>query len=584
MKNKLLESALEYLSKSLSIIPVNPTTKKPMLYSWKEFQNRLPTVIEIEKWWTKWPWANIGLVTGKLSGLCVVDIDPRNGGTNDGLTITISSRTGGGGRHYFYKYYPDLHCKNGLRAGVDFKTDGGYVVLPPSQHNSGNYYEWVIPPGKIEFNTLPPWIVEESSLYKSTTNRLESKINGVGEGQRNETATSVVGKLLVHMPKEDWESVCWPLTKAWNAQNTPPLSERELKTVFDSISSRELSRSENRSIYSNDRATEKVPLETISLGKLREIEFPPNKWIVDGLIPQNGITCISGKPKVGKSLFSLSLAGSIASGTLFLDKFEVETGGVLVISKEDPLRLIKERTSTSFFTDKPIYFCTTAQLLLDSDTYISEIIGIIREHDIKVIIIDSFRRIFRGEENSSQSISQVHNIFKMLLKENISIIFIHHHSKDGFFKKEDTDKLRGSSDILAMLDSLIILERKSEDKIKITQAALRSDKPLKPFLIRIPNFTEEDPSFKFVDFVEEDKEKKFIAKEDILNFLQGAEYNQTEIINNLIALNKYRQTTIKEALAELVEEQEISFRSSGNQKIYARFQQQINSQLSMEEL
>jgi len=62
----------------------------------------------IQRWWTRWPDANIGVATGQISGFVVIDVDPRNGGqlTLDDLEVehgkfppTVESLTGGGGRH-----------------------------------------------------------------------------------------------------------------------------------------------------------------------------------------------------------------------------------------------------------------------------------------------------------------------------------------------------------------------------------------------------------------------------------------------------------------------------------------------------
>ena len=62
---------------------------------------------QVSRWWTRWPDANIGIPTGKTSGLLVVDIDPRNGGDESweslvskggSLPATAEQITGGGGR------------------------------------------------------------------------------------------------------------------------------------------------------------------------------------------------------------------------------------------------------------------------------------------------------------------------------------------------------------------------------------------------------------------------------------------------------------------------------------------------------
>ena len=89
--------------------------------------------------------------------MIVLDLDPRHGGYNsledyeinrpDGpLPQTLKASTGGGGKHLFFWYPPDITIKNDNRGkwlkGVDIKSDGGYVILPEAEHISGGRYNW----------------------------------------------------------------------------------------------------------------------------------------------------------------------------------------------------------------------------------------------------------------------------------------------------------------------------------------------------------------------------------------------------------------------------------------------------------
>jgi len=110
---------------------------------------------EIRGWWTKWPDANIGIVTGQLSRLLVVDVDPRHGGLESlprlesiigPLPVSYTVTTGGGGTHYYFALPPGVAVpsSNGkIAPGIDIKADGGYIVAPPSLHKSGRCYERV---------------------------------------------------------------------------------------------------------------------------------------------------------------------------------------------------------------------------------------------------------------------------------------------------------------------------------------------------------------------------------------------------------------------------------------------------------
>lgn len=233
------EAALKYLSKDWSIIPINPTSKKPCLESWIEYQKRLPTIDEINDWWSKWPWANIGVVTGKLSGVSVVDVDPRHGGTTDNLPDTVKSQTGGGGWHYFCKYCPDVYSLNDFgqgisRGGLDIKSDGGYVILPPSVHNSGNKYVWITPPFVNEYAPLPDWIiglVKDHSYEKLDINAFI----GTKEGRRDSRLFGMAYTLLRFETKSRnvLDAMFW-----LNSTFKPPLEESIVLKKFESAATR----------------------------------------------------------------------------------------------------------------------------------------------------------------------------------------------------------------------------------------------------------------------------------------------------------------------------------------------------------
>ena len=128
---------------------------------------------QVREWWTHWPWAGVGLLTGARSGLVVVDIDPAHGGRESlaalrsersELPRTLYARTGGGGWHLFYAH-PGHHVANstgrlGSRTvpGVDLRADGGYVVAAPSGHRSGGRYTWASGPETLA--AMPAFIAE----------------------------------------------------------------------------------------------------------------------------------------------------------------------------------------------------------------------------------------------------------------------------------------------------------------------------------------------------------------------------------------------------------------------------------------
>lgn len=123
---------------------------------------------QIEAWWHTWPEANVGVVTGLVSGVAVLDVDPRSGG--DGsirslvdrygmVPVTPEVHTGGGGIHLWLNVEAELPSVT-LAPGVELKAEGGMVVAPPSRHASGGRYRWRPggEPDVLPVASLPSWI------------------------------------------------------------------------------------------------------------------------------------------------------------------------------------------------------------------------------------------------------------------------------------------------------------------------------------------------------------------------------------------------------------------------------------------
>ena len=126
----------------------------------------------IASWWAKIPDANIGVATGAASGIYVVDIDPDDGGAvswgdlvaEHGQPDTVEAESGGGGNHYYFHHVDGLRNTSGrLGRGIDTRGDGGYIILPPSNHYSGGRYEWELSslPGQQPLAELPTWILDQ---------------------------------------------------------------------------------------------------------------------------------------------------------------------------------------------------------------------------------------------------------------------------------------------------------------------------------------------------------------------------------------------------------------------------------------
>lgn len=163
------QAALEYLGRGWSVIPIRERAKRPAV-AWKDYQTERASEEEIRGWFRRYPKRNVGIVTGALSGLVVLDIDPRHGGkeslrklerVHGRLPRTVESITGGGGRHvYFAHPGGEVRNRTNIESGIDLRGDGGCIVAPPSVHPSGKPYRWKTgqAPGEVEPAPLPDWL------------------------------------------------------------------------------------------------------------------------------------------------------------------------------------------------------------------------------------------------------------------------------------------------------------------------------------------------------------------------------------------------------------------------------------------
>jgi Trp operon repressor len=240
----VIAEALKLAQLGWSLIPLKPYSKEPLV-PWKALQQRRLTEPELTELFERNPLANVGIITGKVSQLLVLDADAPDVVKHLSIPETPIAETARG-RHYYF-HLPNAHIRSvaGIAEGLDIRADGGYVVSPPSTHPSGKRYEWIIPPRGLDpygAEPAPPpaWLMELLSRHRARSGTLARIVQGVPQGQRNISSAALIGKLLGCLPQDDWESIAWPLVSAWNEQNKPPLDEKQLRYTFDCIARKEL--------------------------------------------------------------------------------------------------------------------------------------------------------------------------------------------------------------------------------------------------------------------------------------------------------------------------------------------------------
>lgn len=143
-----------------SVFPVEHGGKRPLM-KWERFQSERPKPAEVEGWAGRD--TNVGIATGAVSGLLVLDLDSEAAVAEAqamGLPDTLTVRTGKGLHAYFKHPGGKVGNRAGLKPGWDIRGDGGYVVGPGSLHPSGKRYEWQNPPGLFDLAPVPDWLAK----------------------------------------------------------------------------------------------------------------------------------------------------------------------------------------------------------------------------------------------------------------------------------------------------------------------------------------------------------------------------------------------------------------------------------------
>lgn len=167
MSASLPRAAQNLADKHLPVFPCERRGKRPLGRLAQHGVKDATTDKErIRSWWRAAPESNIGLATGEASGLVVVDLDGEEGMRAwEQLLVgrdpinTLTSVTGGGGRHLFFRRPGGVEIRNSARKlgpGIDVRGDGGYVVVPPSK--TEGRYRWLV--RGVKPAPMPAWLAE----------------------------------------------------------------------------------------------------------------------------------------------------------------------------------------------------------------------------------------------------------------------------------------------------------------------------------------------------------------------------------------------------------------------------------------
>lgn len=481
--------AIYYARQGLSVIPVSG---KIPLIPWKEFQERCASEEEIKAWWSLHSQADIGLVTGTISNLFVLDIDGEEGKKSCGglhIPHTVSTRTKRGFQYYF-RYPTSYEGKTtiaGLYPGIDTRGNGGYVKAVPSCFSDGSdRYQW-INDFKTTVAECPQWLLDKLEEHnkprvidkEAGESWLEEKLKGLKNGNRNSTFTSIAGSLrsrgysssdIYTLLREKAEGVGFSL--------------EELRTISESVGS-----------YTPKTLVQETQSITEFLKDEQRVD-----WLVPGLIAKRSIGFIAGLPETSKTWCMMDLAIEVArGGGKWLGKFLVNAGKVLFVDQER-FKGETQRRFKALMSGKDIKFTSISALSVKSgsttrlnfqpsyEAFRKEL------NEIKpdLVIVDSFATFHTAAENDRMEIQKVLELVKQLRNEiGCTFMFINHEGKGvlnhepGEVKAPNAADMVGSIGVPAAAEVVFSVRRKDEDSCMVYQTKNTLSAKVPPFQVSV---------------------------------------------------------------------------------------------------
>ncbi len=563
-QQKIEEAMLEYIEQDKVIIPLNG--KRPLVKGWSEEEYE-PNHSDVKRWFEQFGKSitGVGLRTGYFENMFVLDLEAEQDLSKLDLpTNCVRSKSGRDGIHYYFsgigedswEFTSTSLKKHGIEG--DVKGNRQYIVAPPSIHpDTGKEYEWIKPLGTSDLQTAPEWLIETLTSTKLEKEEWDGVLSEpVSEGNRHNTAVRLAGKLLAHIPEKDWSEVVYTSLASWNdAMCDPPLPNSELNSIYSSLSAKQKQQRKDKGVVDLTKNYE-PPLSVGELLKMPESERP--KFLIEGLVPENGITAMSGHPGCGKSWLMLEMARAVAIGDKFLNEFKSIKKKVLIVDEESGKWEMRRRLELLGYTDElDIYFCCQREFKLDKPESVSRLIKLCEKHEIGLIIFDPFAALHNKVENNAEEMQVVMTAMQKFNEISVSVAFIHHNRKGGLGGQAQS--LRGSSAILGRLDSLVVVEKTSAEgpvNITIRHAKSRRGKSAEPAQVVLIENADEHPQIQLLygGNAPSTTIKKLRAKEFALELLANESLYREELIEAIKEEEDIGARNVASALIELENE------------------------------
>jgi hypothetical protein len=409
-------------------------------------------------WWRGRDDRGVAYPTGTASNRVVLDVDGEHGERSleeleqryGKIPETMTVRTGGGGRHLVFRHPGrPVPCSAGkVGAGLDVRGDGGYVLTPPSPHESGRRYELEL---DVEPAELPAWLLE--LVVPETTTGPTASVNAtatITAGARNMTLTRLAGAMRRH--GVDGELLLETLRAHNSRWCEPPLDDRELATIARSIA---------------EYAPEPIEAFTLVPKTARVLcaqpDPPETDRIVGPILARGERVLIAAETGAGKTTFMQRVVQAATEGGELLD-WEARGGArVLILDLEQGLKSVKRGLREAGLDNSELVQVVRVPdgLALDADeTHISAFEELLGADDWDVVVIDPFYKAHAGDSNDErQTVDLMRRLDGWREQHGFGLILTSHLRKPAAGAKFTLAEVFGSSALTRGAEVVLGLRR-----------------------------------------------------------------------------------------------------------------------------
>lgn len=487
------EFARKYYNMGWNILPLFNNQKSPSSahsiegYNgrWEKYQSQRVTEEDFKKFFIDNKPTGIGVVTGLISGIVVIDEDfYMPGGKTLGIQSPLISKTTSGGRHVFLKTTTKIDSFVIKDSHIELQAEKRFIVLPPSVcWNKESppilgVYEWDV----ARKEDLPIITAEELNKHKpqsTNTSVLLRDLMESGNGSRHNDLRTIALKMFNRFSQNEWDIAESFIRDAAKKTTPPYITPQEIGDMNKIIrDAKNLVLKNPKTIYIEEKKEKNLP-NPVSMSfayterleeRKKEAVAPKTGYVeldeaISGWTP-GFVYVLAGDTGVGKTALAVNIAVRCSANGGKILYYAVETGNEIidVITSARLEKKYKELTEEDIMFDDP-----NIRLYRQEVVTLPDLITSLKKNseNFNLVIIDNITFFEEKSNNPTQAqLDLMRTMSKLAMEAQVAIIVIAHFNKSQLGKNIVTmDRISGSKAYQNFAKGVLLMKRNKKSDL-----------------------------------------------------------------------------------------------------------------------